>query len=391
MTKIHIAAVIVILLAGVAAAAEKLSPFTAVEFEGHTPFVQYDGKWYELLEMEGMKAGEIVGFCRKTWPGKWQKRFAEDLFEVLERMGKRPGRSVRLALRSKESGNVRRVSKARMTEENRRAVWVARNKRHPRSKPKGRLTAGDAASDMRFLREFLMEHHSYRLRIPDYLDRFEWTRKEIETREFALHLARLLAPLGDGHTRVRGRWDWLPRGYLPFRVGVSGKRLVALDPTGRRLLDAQRPYLRALDGFPVGKWLHSTQSIVAQGSAQYRLWNGAEYLAFLGFLRRELGLDSAPKVRVELESESGGKLREFELPLFERPLPPATLPAGRTRTLPGNIGYLRIPEMDSESRFLDSMERAMDGFRSTRGLILDVRGAPSGERGQVSPPESGTA
>jgi C-terminal processing protease CtpA/Prc len=375
-----IAALILLLLANVAPAAETLSPFTAVEFEGDTPFVQYDGKWYELLELEGMKAGEIVGFCRKTWPGKWEKRFAEDLVEVLEKMGKRPGRSVRLSLKSKETGKVRRVSKARMTKENRRAVWDAANRKQASSGPRTRLTAVEAAADLRFLRGFLEEHHSYRLRIAGYLGRFEWAGGDVETGKFALHVARLLAPLGDGHTRVRGRWNWLPKGYAPFRVGVAGERLVALDPAGRRLLDSRRPYLRALDGRPVKEWLQAAQAIIAQSSPQYRLWNGAEYLSFVGFLRGELGLDNAPRLSVELESEDGSKARRVELPLADRPLPPATLPGGPTRTLQGNIGYLRIPEMDSEPRFLSATERAMDGFAKTRGLILDLRGNGGGSR-----------
>ncbi|MHC4340160.1 MAG: S41 family peptidase, partial [Planctomycetota bacterium] len=310
----------------------------------------------------------------------WEKRFAEDLVEALEKMGKRPGRSVRLALKSKETGKVRRVSKARMTKENRRAVWDARHRKQASSRARTHLSAAEAASDLRFLREFLKEHHSYRLRIAGYLDRFEWTGGDVETGKFALHVARLLAPLGDGHTRVRGRWDWLAKGYAPFRLGVAGERLVAIDATGRRLLDSGKPYLRSLDGRPVKEWMEAAQAVIAQSSPQYRLWNGAEYLSFVGFLRGELGLDDAPKLRVELESEDGKKARRVELQLSDRPLPPATLPAGRTRTLPGNIGYLRIPEMDSEPRFLSAMERAMDGFGKTRGLILDVRGNGGGSR-----------
>ena len=92
------AAAFLLLLTLPAVAADKLSPFTEVVFEDETPFVRFEGKWYELIELDGLKAERIVKFCKATYDRKWDRRFAEDLVEVLEKMGQRPGRHVRLLL-----------------------------------------------------------------------------------------------------------------------------------------------------------------------------------------------------------------------------------------------------------------------------------------------------
>jgi lipocalin len=51
-------------------AAEKLSPFTEVVFEGETPFVRYEGKWYELLEFDGVNVARLVAFCKQRYNRK---------------------------------------------------------------------------------------------------------------------------------------------------------------------------------------------------------------------------------------------------------------------------------------------------------------------------------
>jgi C-terminal processing protease CtpA/Prc len=109
-------------------------------------------------------------------------------------------------------------------------------------------------------------------------------------------------------------------------------------------------------------------------------------------LRRELELAKKNTVEVELESMDGSTTKCVELPLVkERPIY-GLWPRLKTeitswkdilpesRILKSNIGYLRIVTMSSEPKFLDGLVEAMDRFRSTDGLIIDLRSNGGGRR-----------
>ena len=70
---------------------------------------------------------QILEFCHKTYAARWEKRFAEDLVEVLSGMGKTVGSSVNLVLKDLDNDKVIKVSDAPMTPENRRSVWEKRH------------------------------------------------------------------------------------------------------------------------------------------------------------------------------------------------------------------------------------------------------------------------
>ncbi len=127
------AAVLVLALSsGVAVAMHreypKVSPFTKVEFEKQQVLVDYDGKTYEWLELDGVAVGEITDAAKKQFGRKWQKRTAEDLVEVLSGMGHTPGPTVSLKLRDPDTREETLVTQAVMTEENRSALYIERNK-----------------------------------------------------------------------------------------------------------------------------------------------------------------------------------------------------------------------------------------------------------------------
>jgi len=366
-------AVTLLLLAVASTAAPKLSPFTAVEFDGETPLVRFEGKWYRLVQLDSIEAGKIVAFCKERYRGKWQRRFAEDLVEVLEAMGKQPGRTIALRLTDKQTGKERRVSEAPMTKENRQAVWEARHT--------ARFDAAAAAADMLFLGTFLESHHSYRLRFPKSLDRFDWEAgRTVSKDEFAIDIARRLALFGDGHARVRGRWAWLPKGYAPFVARVAGKRYAALDAAGRALISKRYPYLAAIDGVPIEKWIAATGATVAHGSEAYRRWRGAEELTFLAFLRRELELPAKGKVELKLQSEDGRRTKVVKLPVVQTIGRPAAIVRPESGKLEGNLGYLRIADMTGRRAEIDRILEQVNALQRTRGFVIDVRGNGGGTR-----------
>ena len=100
----------------------KISPFTAVRFEGEQVIVAYNGQTYQWLELNGIKVEDIAASSKKQFGGQWQKRISEDLVELLWGMGHRPGNLVKLRLLDlKTKQEV--VENAPMTRENRNAIF----------------------------------------------------------------------------------------------------------------------------------------------------------------------------------------------------------------------------------------------------------------------------
>ena len=105
----------------------RLSPFTEVSCDEDKVVVAFSGKHYELISIDGISTKQILDFCRKTFSTRWEKRFAEDLVEVMSGMGKEVGSSVNLALKELDTNKVITVPDAPMTADNRRAVWESRH------------------------------------------------------------------------------------------------------------------------------------------------------------------------------------------------------------------------------------------------------------------------
>src|SRR5262249_12536165 len=71
---------------------------------------------------------------------------------------------------------------------------------------------------------------------------------------------------------------------------------------------------------------------------------------------------------------------ELTLPVARQRPQYGAWPRTATRMLDGNVGYLRLASMSADPAFLDAIDAAMNGFRSARALIVDVRGNGGGTR-----------
>ena len=103
----------------------KRSPFAAVRWEESQPEVKVDGQWFKLISLNGIPAKEIVDFSKETYGEKWQKRFEEDLVELMTRMGHPPEKSVTLEVQSLTSSEKQTLKEVRMTYANRGAIRAA--------------------------------------------------------------------------------------------------------------------------------------------------------------------------------------------------------------------------------------------------------------------------
>ncbi|EDL61879.1 hypothetical protein [Gimesia maris] len=110
------------------------SPFAAVRWQESQPEVKVQEEWYQLVSLNGISASEIVDFSKQTYDDKWQKRFEEDLVELLTRMGHPPEDRVTLEIQSLDSAEKKTLKEVPMTYENRRTIRNAAREREG-SKP----------------------------------------------------------------------------------------------------------------------------------------------------------------------------------------------------------------------------------------------------------------
>jgi CubicO group peptidase (beta-lactamase class C family) len=103
----------------------KKSPFAAVRWQELQPEVKVGRQWYKLLAINDVPATEIVTFGREIHANNWQKRFEEDLVELLSRMGYPPGSTAKLVVQSPTSTKTQVLEDVPMTEANRQAIWNA--------------------------------------------------------------------------------------------------------------------------------------------------------------------------------------------------------------------------------------------------------------------------
>ncbi len=86
------------------------------------PQVEIDKVWYDLTAINEQPVSEIVVYSMKTYADIWQKRFAEDLVDVMNGMHKPLPATVKLQLRTLDTQQLITRDVA-MTTENRWATW----------------------------------------------------------------------------------------------------------------------------------------------------------------------------------------------------------------------------------------------------------------------------
>jgi hypothetical protein len=366
-----------------------LSPFRAMRDVDDGIEVQVDSDtWFELQSIDGVDTGTLLREAKRLCGRQAWKRLTEDLPALLDAMGHRPGDTVDLVLRDLATGAVEERQAVPMTAENRRLLWQANQLREPRLPMLGglfdrKITTVDARADLATLRDLLDTRFAYRtLRDVDleallHEAEHELAGDGIAAAEFARLVDRILRAFGDGHSRVVGVPPAAPL-FLPFLVQQVDGGHVAFRSDRSGFVDAAHPFVVAIDGVPLERWLDAARARGTQGSSAMQAREAERGLREIAELQRALGLPLAETVRVRLRGESGAT--DLELPIaVDRPVYGAW-PRTATRRLDGDLGYLRLPQMDDDARFLDGLDEAMQSFRDTRGLVIDVRGNGGGTR-----------
>ncbi|MDP6928537.1 MAG: S41 family peptidase, partial [Planctomycetota bacterium] len=205
------------------------------------------------------------------------------------------------------------------------------------------------------------------------------TGDQVDIFELRLELHRLLMRFGDGHAQVRSNLPLGQRGdkYLPFLLAESARGIVAVLPDRSALVEPDAPVVRAIDGKTMDEWVDLARPYIANGSPQLVRRRVLGDLRQIDWVRRVLGEKTGAPLKVTFSRADGSGTLKREIDLSSRRPTYGDWPRSRSTILEGDIGYLRIAQMDGD---VDSLREAMEEFVDTEGLIVDVRGNGGGSR-----------
>lgn len=387
-----------------------VSPFRGMRKAGNGIEVQVlDDTWYALESVARVDTATLLKeakrLCRR---GDDWKRITEDLPALLDAMGEKLQGDVEVKVRNLATGKKQTFEDVEMTGANRRRVKEMQREQGSVKPVSGLarlfaneaiVAAGKAREDLSMLKDLLETRFAYRdLRGVDLDALLREAAAGIEesgvrTLDLLESVDRVLRAFGDGHSRVSSGGGG-NEVCTPFLIQeVAGGHVAFLrDRSGH--VSKQHPYVVAIDGVPLAKWLEAAKARVTKGSAVMQGSHAERGLRELGVLRRALNLPSKPTVSLTLRGKSGettvSRKVVARMPMF------GSWPRRDTQLLDGNIGYLRIERMAGDPEFLDTLDAAMQQFKNTDGLVIDVRGNGGGRRDplrRLAPyflPEDGT-
>ena len=246
------------------------------------------------------------------------------------------------------------------------------------------LGAADYLADVDELERRLLDQSSYLTRLGfDSSKALEDLRHSItadtKPARFVADVRRLVMQIGDCHASVRSGVASPTGGFLPVRPADTASGIAALGVDLDRPIDPDCPFLESIDGVPLDRWLAAASAYVPRGSPQLVRRRSLEALGEIGPLREDLKLPAGETVTVGLRSADGARHSTRKLRPADRGFDVARVRTRPSRVLAGNIGYLRIPEMDD--RLVEPLAEKIRSFRGTKGMIIDVRDNAGGTYG----------
>ncbi len=390
---------------------EKASPFTAVKWENNQPIVQFNAKWYTLEKLEMLTTKELLDFCKQNFGTKWQKRFSEDLVEVLKEMDTPPNEKVKLVL-SQGTKQINVIGT--YTLENRQKVLKYNNAKKKKAERLKKITTSQAIEDIREFQQIIEERSSYsHLTAFDYRNKIDSlkttiaaSKNVIDINYLTYELAKILAEIGDRHSSVKNE-SFKKEEHstyslqLPFSIAPLNGKPVVLKHTNKEgiyeYLHTKYPYLKSINGIDINVMISSLVYKSKKAPKEARFTRGLSEIQQLGKLYFINNLKLPEQIEVvftngkidkkeiiqlqngqfryysKLELDSYSNIKNIKKRNFK----------SISRVLNGNIGYIKIPrmygfdEVDGLKQFIDS---TFTSFFNTKALIIDVRFNPGGRR-----------
>jgi carboxyl-terminal processing protease len=248
----------------------------------------------------------------------------------------------------------------------------------PQARPQ--LTADQRVADFDQMWELVRDRYAYLAAKATDWDavREQYRRRAAEAgdnRAFIAVLERALDELYDPHTHLGTNLgtSWrLP----PHDLWVEWHDGAAVVEEVRRGSAAERAGLRAgmriveVNGVAVEQAVAERRPSALRGpDPEAEAWALASVAAGRRGRPRELIVLDGPVQRTVAIDDSQGAAEE---------------PAVSSRTLAGNVGYIRIASFGDEAS-VEAFDRALEALRSTRALVVDVRDNPGGDTAVAKP------
>jgi len=249
-----------------------------------------------------------------------------------------------------------------------------------------RLTPEQVEEDLNQLLSELEGRAAYlTVNQPDYRSAIAKIREAnpggMEVVDLGAQLSKVIGLLVDGHAGVQGvRWQGLS---MPFLFRSYFGRSLAIRADRSAFIDPERPFIRSIDGKDIREWLSMASAFAPKGSDAYVTAAAHGLLGALPALARFEGVVVGDTVEIELASDDGRDTRTMDVALTRNRGAGSVWPDSQSGIIEGNIGYLRIPSWRPGAT--DEVDQWMQKFRSTDGLIIDLRGNGGGNRNQFYP------
>ncbi|KYG72795.1 S41 family peptidase [Roseivirga echinicomitans] len=388
----------------------KASPFTAVKWEEGQPIVQFDNEWYHFEKLDHLDKEEILAFCKSEFGGKWQRRFSEDLVEVLEGLHYAPNVKVELQL-SQNGVSKTYIGTFTLANRQRALQYNANSEQANRSQ---KITKTQAIEDLKEFEEILESRSSYaQLSELDYKAAIKKLSAsiankngDIDINELAHEMAKIMAQIGDRHSSIKNE-SFNSRGHesynlkLPFGVATIEGKLVAikrnLDEQGYDYYYQAYPYLKSIDGVSVATLINNYNYKAAKAPTVAKNTRGAMAIENYGALLFNNNIESTGSIQVVFSDGTNEKTEIFQLTSDEKGYSSIVNEAnhrnseqvangnldGLSKMLDHNIGYINLPEMyhyDEVEGLEAFIQNTFARFSTTKALIIDVRNNPGGVR-----------
>ncbi|MEP0266325.1 S41 family peptidase [Dokdonia sp.] len=393
---------------------KKASPFTAVQWEKEQPIVQFDNEWYHFEKLEHFSKKQILEFCKKQYGHKWQKRFSEDLVEVLQGLGYQP--NIKVALQLSKEGVIKTYT-GTFTSRNRDLSLQYNN---AIVTPKSintlsrKITLADALADLKQFEQILAYRSSYaQLSMFDYkkairelAESIIRKNKEIEINEFTNELSKIMSEIGDRHSSIMNEvFDKKNHKThnlrLPFGVTTIDGKIVAVkqDQNDKKYsyYDTTHPYIKSIDEIAVETLINTYNYRDKKAPTQTKLSRGSHAIQKYGELLFKNTIPCPDSVTVVFSNDSSEKKEIVPLTTINNEYFSKTLQENyknRSKVENGNfddlhkrvgqnIGYINIPRMyhyDEIEGLENFIENTLQRFSNTKALIIDIRNNPGGGR-----------
>lgn len=394
---------------------EKASPFTAIRWEKEQPIVKFDKEWYHLEKLDAFTKEELLDFCKKRFGSKWQKRFSEDLVEVLWELGYQP--NIKVVLQLSKDG-VSNTYTGMFTSENRNTSLLY-NKSIEESNSittlPQKIAIAKALADLRQFEEILKSISSYsqlstfdyKFAIKKIADSIANENAQVDINRLTNEICKVMSEIGDRHSSIKNE-SFNKKNHktynlkLPFGLAALNGKIIGLKKNEKggdyKYYFDSHPYIKSLNGIAIETLINTYNYKDKRVPEQAKLTRGSGAMQRYGALLFENNKECPDSITVVFTDDGNAEKTEtFGLTTEIKGYSSKLLQEhyinsdriskksfeGLSKIVAQNIGYINMPEMydygdvDGLENFI---KNAIQSFSNTKALIIDIRNNPGGGR-----------